>query len=80
MLPQYKSEAPQTTYSSTAKPQVKEKRAVRRNVCVRHCVPTYLLFWNCTGKTEIKTERVWWPLDKPPEGKKEWTFWRQTLI
>jgi hypothetical protein len=43
-LPQYKSEAPQTTYSSMAKPQLREKRAIRRNVCVRHRVPSYLPF------------------------------------
>jgi len=61
MLPQYKSEAPHTIYSSMAKPQLKEKRAVRRNICVCHRVPSYLPFWNCTGKTEIKTERVWRP-------------------
>jgi len=58
MSPQYKSEAPQTTYSNSAKPQLREKRAVGRNVCVRHRVPSYLPFWNCTGKTEIKTESV----------------------
>jgi len=59
MLLQYKSEAPQTTYSSNPKPQLRVKRAARRNVCVRHRVPSYLPFWNCTGETEIKTERVW---------------------
>jgi len=45
MLAQYKSEALQTTYSSTAKPQLREKRTVRRNVCVRHRVPSYLPFF-----------------------------------
>jgi len=44
MLPQYKSEAPQTTYSSTAKPQLREQQAARRNVCVCHCDPSYLPF------------------------------------
>jgi hypothetical protein len=37
MLPQYKSEAPQTTYSSTAKPQLRVKRTIRRNVCLSSC-------------------------------------------
>jgi len=63
MLPQCRSEAPQTTYSRTAKPHLREKRAVRRSVCVHHRVPSYFPFWNCTGKTEIKTERVWRPLN-----------------
>ena len=62
MLPQYKSEAAQTTYSSTAKPQLREKRTVRKNVCVRHGVPSYLPFWKCIGKTDTIADRVWRPL------------------
>jgi hypothetical protein len=44
MLPQYKSEAAQTTYSSTAKPQLTDKQAARRNVCVRHRVSLIFRF------------------------------------
>ena len=57
-------------YASTAKPQLREKWTVRRNVCVRHRVPSYLPFWNCTGKTEIKPERVWRPLDSRKAGSR----------
>jgi hypothetical protein len=47
---------------NTAKPQLIETRAVRRYIFVRHRAPSYLPFRNCTGKTEIKTERAWRPL------------------
>ena len=55
MLLQYKLEAPQTTYSSKSKPQLREKRAVRRNVCVR--LMSHLTFCFETAQARQRSNR-----------------------